>query len=406
MKTRFAFLAAVLVMAAGPAGAQTARPPAQATTPGAYAGIVQRIEGRGGYVVRDRSGEITEVSLARTNATDDDVAFVAQIKTLKRVDLSFTYVTDLGVKELRGLRQLEDLDLETAEALTDAAMNYVREIPTLKRLKVRGVDITDAGMPAIGHMTGLVALDLSHTMIEDVGLEVLPSLGQLEELKIGGNMITGLNLNFLKLLPKLKRLSLNGAQRRNAGACWTPRITDLDLDTIALLSGLEELDLGIGIGLGRGGKPAAPGGGNCRLTGGLQITDLGATKLAKLKNLKRLNLSGAKLTPASLKVLAGLPLERLNLYACETLDDSAAAVLMEMPSLTLIDLSYTSVTDKGLKQLAKLPALKNLYLTETKVTPDAVAAFKASHPKTFVSWAKRPAPRGAPLQGAKEVEEE
>ena len=407
MKTRLAFLAAILALGSTATSAQTARPAAPgAAASGAYASAVQRIEERGGYVVRDRNGDITEVSLARTDATDDDVASVAQIKTLKRLDLSFTYVTDLGIKELRGLRQLEDLDLETAEALTDAAMNYVREIPTLKRLKVRGVDITDAGMPAIGHMTGLVALDLSHTMIEDVGLEVLPSLGQLEELKIGGNMITGLNLNFLKLLPKLKRLSLNGAQRRNAGACWTPRVTDLDLETISLLSGLEELDLGIGISLGRGGKPAAPGGGNCRLTGGLQITDLGAMKLAKLKNLKRLNLSGAKLTPASLKVLAGLPLERLNLFACETLDDSAAAILMEIPSLTLLDLSYTAVTDKGLKQLAKLPALKNLYLTETKVTPEAVGAFKTSHPKTLVSWAKRPAPRGAPLQGAKEVEEE
>src|SRR4030095_11333214 len=333
MKTRLAFLAAILALAATAASAQTARPAAPGgAASGAYASAVQRIEERGGYVVRDRTGDITEVSLARTDATDDDVASVAQIKTLKRLDLSFTYVTDLGIKELRGLRQLEDLDLETAEALTDAAMNYVREIPTLKRLKVRGVDITDAGMPAIGHMTGLVALDLSHTMIEDVGLEVLPSLGQLEELKIGGNMITGLNLSFLKLLPKLKRLSLNGVQRRNAGACWTPRITDLDLETIALLSGLEELDLGVGIGLGRGGKPAAPGGGNCRLTGGLQITDLGVAKLSALKNLKRLNLSGAKLTPAGLKVLAGLPLERLNLFACETLDDSAAAILMEIPS--------------------------------------------------------------------------
>jgi hypothetical protein len=155
-----------------------------------------------------------------------------------------------------------------------------------------------------------------------------------------------------------------------------------------------------------GGKPAAPGGGNCRLTGGLQITDLGVAKLGRLKNLKRLNLSGAKLTPAGLKVLAGLPLERLSLWACTTLDDSAAAVLAEIATLSFVDVSYTPMTNQALKTLGKLPNLKNLYLTETKVTPDAVAAFKAAHPKTFVSWAKRPAPRGAPLQGAKEVEEE
>jgi hypothetical protein len=403
LSTAAAILTCTLTAAAA-ASAQTKPVPAAPTA--AFAGVVERIEARGGYVVRDRDGSITEVSLARTWATDNDVELLSQIKTIKKLDLSFTYVTDKGIKALQTLRQLEDLNLDTAEFLTDASMATLRGNSALRKLKVRGVDITDAGMPYVGEMTGLRSLDLSQTMLGDVGLENLPALSELEELKLGGDMITGLNLNFLKLLPKLKRLSLNGVQRRNAGACWTPRITDLDLETISLLSGLEELDLGTGIGLGRGGKPAAPGGGNCRLTGGLQITDLGLAKLAKLKGLKRLNVSGAKLTPAGLKVLAALPLERLNLWACETLDDSAAAVLAEMPTLAVLDLSYTPVSDQALKQLARLPNLKNLYITETKVTPGAVAAFRTSHPKTFVSSAKRPEPRGAPLQGAKEAEEE
>jgi Leucine-rich repeat (LRR) protein len=397
---------AIAVLAAGAAQAQTPKAAPQASSGGSFASVVERIEARGGYAVRDRDGNITEVSLARTWATDNDVQLLAGIKTIKKLDLSFTYVTDRGIKALQQLRQLEDLNLDTAEFVTDASMATLRGNTALRKLKVRGVDVTDAGMPYVGEMTGLRSLDLSYTMLGDVGLEHLPALSELEELKLGGDMITGLNLNFLKLLPKLKRLSLNGIQRRNAGACWTPRITDLDLETISSLSGLEELDLGVGFSLGRGGKPAAPGGGNCRLTGGLQITDLGLGKLAKLKNLKRLNVSGAKLTPAGLRVLAALPLERLNLWACEALDDSAAAVLAEIPTLAVVDLSYTAVTNTGLQQLAKLPNLKNLYLTDTKVTPEAVAAFRVSNPKTFVSWAKRPAPRGAPLQGAKEVVEE
>ena len=261
MKNQILLTAALIALAAT-ASAQTAAPKA----PGAAAPkanladaiAVQRIEARGGFVVRDRDGSISEVSLARTWATDEDLSYVARIGTLKRLDLSFTLVTDKGIKELEQLRQLEDLNLETAEALTDASMNYVKNIPTLRKLKVRGVDITDVGMPAIAQMTGLRSLDLSHTMLEDVGLENLPALTELEELYLGGDMITGINLNFLKLLPKLKKLSLDGIQRRNAGACWTPRVTDLDLDTISLLSGLEDLDLGVGLNLGRGGKPAAP----------------------------------------------------------------------------------------------------------------------------------------------------
>ena len=403
MMIRAVLTAILAALSAHPAWAQTlAAPKAGAAESPAVQRAVDRIDARGGFVVRDRDGSIAEVSLARTWATDEDLSYVADIPTVKRLDLSFTLITDKGVKELEQLRQLEELNLETAEALTDASMNYVKNIPTLRKLNVRGVDITDVGMPAIAQMTGLRSLDLSHTMLEDVGLEHLPALSELEELYLGGDMITGINLNFLKLLPKLKKLSLDGIQRRNAGACWTPRVTDLDLDTISLLSNLEDLDLGVGLNLGRGGKPAATGGGNCKPTGGLQLTDLGLAKLGKLRKLRRLNMSGARLTPAGLKVLAGLPLERLSLWNIEALDDAAATVLVEIPTLTNIDLSLTSLTDKGLQTLAKLPNLKTLYLTETKVTPKAVEAFQKTNPKTFVSWAQRLPPHGAPLVGTKE----
>ena len=183
-------------------------------------------------------------------------------------------------------------------------------------------------------------------------------------------------------------------------------MTDLDLETISLLVGLEELDLGVGIKLGMGGQPAAPGGGNCRLTGGLQISDLGVAKLARLKNLKRLNISGARLTPEGVRALQSLPLERLSLWASPSLDDATADVLAGMPTLAHLDLSYTQIGDQGLQRLAKLPNLKYLYVTETRITPEAVNAFRQQHPGTFVSWARRPTSRGAPLTAEKPVIEE
>ncbi len=401
MSTNTILAAAIALTAAG----AWSEAKAQVTNAGASGNVIQRIEARGGYVVRDKVGNIEEVSLARTWATDSDIELVASIKTIKRLDLSFTYVTDIGIKQLQQLRQLEELNLDTAEALTDISMAHLRGNPALRWLRVRGVDVTDAGMPYVGELKGLRTLDLSHTMVGDVGLEHLPGLSELEDLKLGGNLVTGLNLNFLKLLPKLKRLNFNGIQRRNA-TCWTPRITDLDLETISLLSGLEELDLGIGVNLGMGGKPAAPGGGNCRAGGGLQITDHGLSKLTKLKNLRRLGLSGARLTPAGLKALHGLPIERLDLWNCAALDDSAADALVSIPTLVNLDLSYTTIGDEGLRRLAQLPNLKQLYLTETKVTPEAVQAFRKENPDTFVSWALRPAPRGAPLYGTKAAAEE
>ncbi len=394
-----------LMLVAGSA-ADAAAQSRQQPDPAPVAYAIERIEQRGGWIARDKTGTIVEASLERTWATDNDIDFIVELKTLKKLDLSFTYVTDRGIKKLQALPQLEDLTLDTTEFLTDASMAHLRANKALRRLVVRGVDITDAGMPYVGEMTGLRSLDISYTMLGDVGLEHLPNLTQLEHLKIGATLITGRNLNFLKLLPKLKSLSLRGVQRRNAGACWTPNVTDLDLDTISLLSGLEELDLGVGIKLGRGGQPAAPGGGNCTLTGGLQLSDLGIAKLANLKQLKRLNISGARLTPEGVKALQSLPLEQLSLWACESLEDPVADVLAGMPTLTQLDLSYTKVGDQGLQRLARLPNLKQLYLTETQVTPAGVESFRKQRPSTFVSWAIRPAPRGAPLTGEKPVIEE
>jgi Leucine-rich repeat (LRR) protein len=285
---------------------------------------------------------------------------------------------------------LEELNLDTAEFITDAALSYLRANRGLRKLNLRGTDITDISLPHIAELTALKSLDLSYTQLGDVGIESLPALVELEELNLGGTRISGINLSALRLLPKLRKLSFNGIQRRNAGACWSPLITDLDLDSIAELSGLEELNLGIGISLGRTGVPT--GAGNCRVAGGIKITDLGLAKLSRLKHLRRLDVSGAKITPPGLKVLQGLPLDRLSLWNCAALDDSAAPTLAAIRTLANLDLSYTPAGDATLQTLASLPGLKYLYLTDTKVSPAAVEAFRKEKPTTFVSWARRPEP--------------
>jgi len=351
--------------------------------------IAKWIEAQGGELVRGPDGSIVEVSLARTWATDNDIDRVVAIKGLKRLDLSFTYVTDRGIERLQQLQQLEELRLDTSEFITDAALSYLRANRRLTKLVLRGTDITDVGMPFLAELTALKSVDLSHTMLGDVGLESLPALTNIEELNLGGDHISGINLNFLKLLPKLRSLSLSGIQRRNAGACWTPLITDLDLETISQLTGLEELNLGVGVSLGRTGVPVGPG--NCKVTGGIRITDPGLVSLGRLRNLRRLDVSGAKITPAGLKPLAALPrLERLSLWNCAQIDDSAASALSALRSLVNLDLSYTPVGDATMHSLAGVHGLKTVYLTDTKVTPAGVAEFRKQKPAAFVSWGQRP----------------
>ncbi len=343
------------------------------------------IEAQGGEVVRE-NGVIVEVSLARTWATDNDLDRVAQLKTLRRLDLSFTYVTDAGIEKLQALRDLEELNLDTAEFLTDASASHLRANRKLRKLSFRGVDITDVGVPFLATLTGLRSLDMSHTMLGDVGVEMLSALAELEDLNLSANRITGVNFHALKLLPKLKRLSFGGIQRRNGNACWTPTIVDADLEPISRLTQLEELHLGIGLNLGTIG--VARRGGNCQPTGGIRITDAGLRRLASLRNLRRLDISGHKITPAGLDALRGLPLERLSLWNCTEIADPAAVAAMTR--LVTLDLSLTPAGDAAMAPLAKLAGLRNLYLTDTNVTATAVEAFRKQRPDVFVSWARRP----------------
>ena len=352
------------------------------------------IQAQGGDVVRAKDGTIIEVSLARTWATDNDLERIIEIPTIQRLDLSLTYVSDAGIERLRKLTDLEDLNLYASEFITDAAISYLRGDRKLRRLNLRGTDVTDTSLEFIASLTGLRSLDISETQISDVGLEHLASLAELEYLNLGGNKISGVSLNVLKLLPKLKILRFDGTQRRNAGLCWGPVITDQELDTIALLTNLEELNIGWGIGVGLmdpAMKGRINGEGTCRMVGGIRVTDLGVAKLAKLKHLRRLDISGSAVTAAGLKALRSLPdLEMLSAWNTPGMDDSAAAELALMPNLTSLDLSYTTIGDNGLRSLAGLRKLRWLFLTDTKVTAAGFEAFRKTRSDCQVSWAQRP----------------
>jgi len=347
-----------------------------------------------------------EISLARTWATDADVERVAATPSVRRLDLSLTYVSDRGIERLKGLAQLEDLNLSAAEFITDAAIAFLRGHRLLKRLNLRGTDVTDTSLAYIAELPQLTSLDISFTQITDVGLEHLASLAQLEELNLGGTKISGAGLHVLKLLPRLRKLSFYGIQRRNAGWCWAPVVTDLELDTLALLAGLEELNIGFGVALGTP-RPSdlgpADSEAECRIAGGTRITDLGLAKLASLKKLRYLDVSGSSITPNGVKTLAAFhELRRLSLWNVKGIDDSVAVSLAALSNLTSLDLSNTPIGDETLRRLAKLPNLRRLYVSETKVTVEAVTAFTAQHPSIMLSSGARPAPRVPLSPGTKD----
>lgn len=323
---------------------------------------------RGGDGTLDDSGRLVDLYLGFTWTTDADLDRIERLASLKRLDISLTYITDEGVERLKALPGIVELNFFGAESITDVAVAHLRGWESLRRLNLRGSDITDTSMEYIAGLRNLRSLDVSFTQISTPGLEYLAELTHLEELALGGNKINGAGLTVLAALPNLKKLTLKGSQRRNSGY-WAVSLTNVDMEMLGSLRQLEWLDLG--------GSIRSP------LN---DLSDLGIGEVAQLRELRVLDISQTRISSAGLEPLAGLPkLERLSLWRAERIDDGAAEHLAQMSSLHTLDLSETQVTDATLARLAELPQLRRLYLSGTKVTPEGVERFRRERPGCEVS---------------------
>ena len=123
---------------------------------------------------------------SRTTITDDQLATVGRLTTLKSLAIAQTSITDRGLKHLAGLTQLRSLNLTTTP-------------------------ITGAGLTGLADLDRLKILDLSSTKTAD-NLAPLGRLPQLEWLVLRD--LTLANGALLELSPSesLKRLTLEGSK--------------------------------------------------------------------------------------------------------------------------------------------------------------------------------------------------
>lgn len=258
----------------------------------------------GGTITRDRAGRITGVDLRASWVTDSDLSQLAAMPYLTNLDLSQTRITDLGLQQLKAAPGIIELNLYYAEQITDEGMAAVKGWKKLKRINLRGTKVTDTTLEHLANVTTLESIDVGFAQITDVGLDRLTPLVNLKELVVGGNKLTDMGLQSLRQLPSLTHLSLGGSQRTDSGL-WTISLTEQGLDSIITLKNLRELRLD-----------------------GMPVT---VRWLEKLKVLTKL--------------------ERLSLQGCKRVGDDAAPLLSVWPTLRILDLKGTAVTEKGLAEL-------------------------------------------------------
>jgi Leucine Rich repeat len=203
--------------------------------------------------------EVRFLGLPKDDEPVDDslMPYLALFSRLERLDLGDTHhVTGLGLRHIRGLTKLEVLEFPL-RSQSDADLS---SLANLKKLRVLRFDtggnsnaIGDVGLRNLAGLTELEELDLTRQgRITDVGLTNLAGLTKLKFLSLGNLKVTDEGLVHLRGLTNLTRLYLYGTRVTNEGMAHVAQfqlLEYLDLNRtnvgdagIMRLKGLQQLD--------------------------------------------------------------------------------------------------------------------------------------------------------------------
>ena len=124
---------------------------------------IREIERIGGTIKRDDKlpgRPVTAVDFSRSlGFGDKDLYVLKTLKKLTTLNLSFTQITDVGLKELRELNNLTALNLSFTR-ITGAGLKELKELKNLTSLDLIDTHIMGTGLKELNHLT---TLNLSFT---------------------------------------------------------------------------------------------------------------------------------------------------------------------------------------------------------------------------------------------------
>ncbi len=138
------------------------------------------------------------------------------------LNLGGTRISDRGLKELSGFKNLISLDLQFT-AVTDVGLKELVHFKNLTMLQVK-LRVTDEGLRHLAALEALTYLDLNGNQVSDAGLRHLAGLKNLATLSLNGTPVTDAGLKELTLLPRLTSLSVANTKVTEAGAAEWQRV--------------------------------------------------------------------------------------------------------------------------------------------------------------------------------------
>ena len=263
----------------------------------------------------------------------------------------------------------------------DAAFfEHVGHLSTLESLNIISTKFNDDWMPPLAKLANLKVLRFTNNgKLTDAGMAQLAGLTKLENFSFVGTQMTGKAYARFEGFTKLTRVSHRGSLIDDEGL---RQLCDH-------LPNLESLSLAHA-----------------------KFTDVGAPHLAKLTQLKGLEVGAAKATPQSLRHIAKLPLEylqlgegfdssacfplikhivtlrRLTLTNAQTLTDADLQALAGLTQLTHLEIGKMPLPDERIPALKPFAFLKSMRLVPAKApfTPEQQAKIQAVLPQTKIDF--------------------
>ncbi len=126
---------------------------------------------------------------------DHSATSLARIPTLRKLEIHMTGLTDAGVAALAAL-PLETLWL--GPRVTDAAMQILGGMPTLRHLDICAHNVSDEGARALSTLPNLEILWLARCGITDDSVAALAAMSGLRELNVNCTGISNSGMNRLR----------------------------------------------------------------------------------------------------------------------------------------------------------------------------------------------------------------
>lgn len=229
-----------------------------------------------------------------------------------------------------------------------------------------------------------ITVSLSHQQIAQSELLLLANLTAIRQLQLDHTVVTNgsgirhpVNDNDLVILKRMRRLvhlSLGHTQVDGSGLkhlAEARRLHDLDCQHSSCDdTGMEQISKLIGV--------------KTLCLNNTAVTDLGLERIQGLTMLKELYLDNTKITDAGLAYIKSIGLKTLSLNNTAVTDFG----LKRIEHLTMLEglyLNNDKITDSGLASIMKLKNLTVIWLSGTDVTPKGIESLKNVLPRSQIT---------------------